>query len=301
MISILHLIRYKNLLMVFLSMFLTKYFLIESFISSPLLSDIDFIILTISILLITMGGYLINDIYDIESDKINKPDKVYITKIISIKNGQFLYFLTSITGLILGLYLSVNKNLNHLSGYFIVTVIILFVYTKILKKLPLIGNVIVALLVSLPIFLVYEFDHSMISIKDIFDNLFLSIIIFFYLLFAFLTTLIREIIKDLQDIKGDNKLKLKTLPIMIGKKRTINFLIFLSFLLQLLLLLVLIDSFKNDQYLILFFLITLSLLVAYLIYKLRVPFKNNQYQLLSSLMKIIMLVGVLSMTVFKFN
>lgn len=301
MISILHLIRYKNLLMVFLSMFLTKYFLIESFISSPLLSDIDFIILTISILLITMGGYLINDIYDIESDKINKPDKVYITKIISIKNGQFLYFLTSITGLILGLYLSVNKNLNHLSGYFIVTVIILFVYTKILKKLPLIGNVIVALLVSLPIFLVYEFDHSMISIKDIFDNLFLSIIIFFYLLFAFLTTLIREIIKDLQDIKGDNKLKLKTLPIMIGKKRTINFLIFLSFLLQLLLLLVLIDSFKNDQYLILFFLITLSFLVAYLIYKLRVPFKNNQYQLLSSLMKIIMLVGVLSMTVFKFN
>ncbi len=301
MISILHLIRYKNLLMVFLSMFLTKYFLIESFISSPLLSDIDFIILTISILLITMGGYLINDIYDIESDKINKPDKVYITKIISIKNGQFLYFLTSITGLILGLYLSVNKNLNHLSGYFIVTVIILFVYTKILKKLPLIGNVIVALLVSLPIFLVYGFDHSMISIKDIFDNLFLSIIIFFYLLFAFLTTLIREIIKDLQDIKGDNKLKLKTLPIMIGKKRTINFLIFLSFLLQLLLLMVLIDSFKNDQYLILFFLITLSLLVAYLIYKLRVPFKNNQYQLLSSLMKIIMLVGVLSMTVFKFN
>jgi len=301
MISILHLIRYKNLLMVFLSMFLTKYFLIESFISTPLLSDIDFIILTISILLITMGGYLINDIYDIESDKINKPDKVYITTIISIKNGQFLYFLTSITGLILGLYLSVNKNLNHLSGYFIVTVIILFVYTKILKKLPLIGNVIVALLVSLPIFLVYEFDHSMISIKDIFDNLFLSIIIFFYLLFAFLTTLIREIIKDLQDIKGDNKLKLKTLPIMIGKKRTINFLIFLSFLLQLLLLMVLIDSFKNDQYLILFFLITLSLLVAYLIYKLRVPFKNNQYQLLSSLMKIIMLVGVLSMTVFKFN
>jgi len=301
MISILHLIRYKNLLMVFLSMFLTKYFLIESFISTPLLSDIDFIILTISILLITMGGYLINDIYDIESDKINKPDKVYITTIISIKNGQFLYFLTSITGLIIGLYLSENKNLNHLSGYFIVTVIILFVYTKILKKLPLIGNVIVALLVSLPIFLVYEFDHSMISIKDIFDNLFLSIIIFFYLLFAFLTTLIREIIKDLQDIKGDNKLKLKTLPIMIGKKRTINFLIFLSFLLQLLLLLVLIDSFKNDQYLILFFLITLSLLVAYLIYKLRVPFKNNQYQLLSSLMKIIMLVGVLSMTVFKFN
>ena len=301
MISILHLIRYKNLLMVFLSMFLTKYFLIESFISTPSLSDIDFIILTISILLITMGGYLINDIYDIESDKINKPDKVYITTIISIKNGQFLYFLTSITGLILGFYLSVNKNLNHLSGYFIATVIILFVYTKILKKLPLIGNVIVALLVSLPIFLVYEFDHSMISIKDIFDNLFLSIIIFFYLLFAFLTTLIREIIKDLQDIKGDNKFKLKTLPIMIGKKRTINFLIFLSFLLQLLLLLVLIDSFKNDQYLILFFLITLSLLVAYLIYKLRVPFKNNQYQLLSSLMKIIMLVGVLSMTVFKFN
>ena len=301
MISFLHLIRYKNLLMVFLSMFLTKYFLIESFISTPLLSDIDFIILTTSILLITMGGYLINDIYDIESDKINKPDKVYISTIISIKSGLFLYFLTSITGLILGFYLSINKNLNHLSGFFIVTVILLFIYTKILKKLPLIGNIIVALLVSLPIFLVYEFDHSMISIKDIFNNLFLSIIIFFYLLFAFLTTLIREIIKDLQDIKGDNKFKLKTLPIMIGNKRTINFVVFLSFLLQLLLLLVLIDSFKNDYYLILIFSITLSLLVAYLIYKLRVPFKNNPYQLLSSLMKIIMLVGVLSMTIFKFN
>jgi len=301
MISFLTLIRYKNLLMVFLSMFLTKYFLIESFISNTLLSDIDFIILATSVLLITMGGYIINDIYDIESDKINKPDKVFITTVISMKNGLFLYFLTTITGLILGFYLSINKNLNHLSGYFIITVILLFVYTKILKKLPLIGNVIVALLVSLPIFLVYEFDHSMISIKDIFENLFLSIIIFFYLLFAFLTTLIREIIKDLQDIKGDNKFKLKTLPIMIGNKRTINFVVFLSFLLQLLLLLVLIDSLKNDYYLISFFSFTLSLLVSYLIYKLRVPFKNNQYQHLSSLMKIIMLVGVLSMTIFKFN
>ena len=75
MISFFQLIRYKNLLMVLLTMILTKYALINSFISDPSLTSIDFIILSLSILFITAGGYIVNDLYDIEADTINKPLK----------------------------------------------------------------------------------------------------------------------------------------------------------------------------------------------------------------------------------
>ena len=87
MISFFQLIRYKNLLMVLLTMVLTKYALINSFISQPSLTSIDFIILSLSILFITAGGYIINDFYDIEADTINKPLKVYISKRIKKKNA----------------------------------------------------------------------------------------------------------------------------------------------------------------------------------------------------------------------
>ena len=92
MISFFQLIRYKNLLMVLLTMILTKYALINSFISDPSLTSIDFIILSLSILFITAGGYIINDLYDIEADTINKPLKVYISKSISKKKCMVYLF-----------------------------------------------------------------------------------------------------------------------------------------------------------------------------------------------------------------
>ena len=113
MISFLKLIRYKNLLMVLLTMVLTKYALIRSLLD--LITHFDFAIIVLSVLLITSGGYIINDIYDVSIDKINKPQKVYVGNSISFKNAWISYFTLTIVGVLLGIYVSYNYHYSHSS------------------------------------------------------------------------------------------------------------------------------------------------------------------------------------------
>ena len=301
MISFFYLIRYKNLLMVLLTMILTKYALINSFISDPSLTSIDFIILSLSILCITAGGYIINDLFDIEADTINKPLKVYISKSISKKNAWVIYLLSSTFGVTLGIYLSIIKNIDFLSFYFIGTTLLLFLYSVLLKKLVFIGNLCISLLVALPIYLLYKFDSNNITISNILQYFFLSIAIFYYMFFAFLTTMIREIIKDIEDINGDYMVKLKTLPILIGKTRARNISIFLSIVLLLFLFLVSSNYFISNKYFLGIIMLMLSTVVVYFIFKSWTATTKKQFQYLSNLMKLIMFIGILSMALFKFK
>tara|TARA_R110001632_G_scaffold28927_3_gene77065 strand:- start:26890 stop:27795 length:906 start_codon:yes stop_codon:yes gene_type:complete len=301
MISFLKLIRYKNLLMVLLTIILTKYALISSFLKESNLNGFDFLILSLSVLLITAGGYIINDIYDIEADKINKPHKVYISNTISKKRAIIFYLLFTILGLILGLWLSFFKNIEILSLYFITTAVLLLLYSKYLKRLPLLGNLLISLLVPFIIMLVYEFDKKLVTKSEIFNDLFLSIIVFYYIFFAFLTTLIRELIKDIEDVDGDFKLKMKTLPILIGKIRTRNISIVLSFVLMFFLMLLLNDSFGSEDLYLSAVTSLISILLVYFIFKLWSAKTKAQFHFLSNLMKVMMLIGILSMVLFKFN
>ena len=301
MISFFYLIRYKNLLMVLLTMILTKYALINSFISDPSLTSIDFIILSLSILFITAGGYIINDLYDIEADTINKPLKVYISKSISKKNAWFIYLLSSTLGVSLGIYLSIIKNIDFLSFYFIGTTLLLFLYSLLLKKLVFIGNLCISLLVALPIYLLYKFDSNNITISNILQYFLLSIVIFYYMFFAFLTTMIREIIKDIEDINGDYIVKLKTLPILIGKTRARNISIFLSVVLLLFLFLVSSNYFISKKYFLGTIMLMISIILVHFIFKSWNASTKKQFHYLSNLMKLIMFIGILSMTLFKFK
>ncbi len=301
MISFFQLIRYKNLLMVLLTMILTKYALINSFISNPSLTSIDFIILSLSILFITAGGYIINDLYDIEADTINKPLKVYISKSISKKNAWFIYLLSSTLGVSLGIYLSVIKNSDFLSFYFIGTTLLLFLYSVLLKKQVFIGNLCISLLVALPIYLLYKFDSNSKTISNILQYFFLSTVVFYYMFFAFLTTMIREIIKDIEDINGDYTVKLKTLPILIGKTRARNISIFLSVVLLLFLFLVSSNYFISKKYFLGTIMLMISIIVVHFIFKSWNASTKKQFHYLSNLMKLIMFTGILSMILFKFK
>ena len=301
MISFFQLIRYKNLLMVLLTMILTKYALINSFISDPSLTSIDFIILSLSILFITAGGYIINDLYDIEADTINKPLKVFISKSISKKNAWFIYLLSSTLGVSLGIYLSIIKNIDFLSFYFFGTTLLLFLYSVLLKKQVFIGNLCISLLVTLPIYLLYKFDSNNITISNILQYFFLSIAVFYYMFFAFLTTMIREIIKDIEDINGDYTVKLKTLPIFIGKTRARNISIFLSVVLLLFLFLVSSNYFISKKYFLGTIMLMISIILVHFIFKSWNASTKKQFHYLSNLMKLIMFIGILSMTLFKFK
>ncbi|MCH3882057.1 MULTISPECIES: geranylgeranylglycerol-phosphate geranylgeranyltransferase [Tenacibaculum] len=299
MISFLKLIRYKNLLMVLLTMVLTKYALIESFVSPSYLSNFKFVLLTISVLCITAGGYIINDIFDIETDKINKPNKVFIDVTISKSNAWRFYLVFTFWGIIIGKYLSVTLLDIKYSLIFVICSILLFIYSYFFKRVSLIGNLIISFLISLSILLVYEFHYKLALINENFTSLLLQNIIFSYIIFSFFTTLVREIIKDIEDINGDLKINAKTLPIVIGRKRANRVALGFSVLL-LLFLIVLIREFIIEEPVFLAYSIVFLLIpIGNFIYKLYDAKTKKDYSYLSKLMKLIMFFGILSMLLFK--
>tara|TARA_R110002073_G_scaffold128999_3_gene275051 strand:- start:5161 stop:6090 length:930 start_codon:yes stop_codon:yes gene_type:complete len=308
MIPFLKLIRYKNLLMVLLTMVLTKYALINYILIESYLSNLDFIILAFSVLFITAGGYIINDIYDVEVDKINKPSKVIIGNTVSSKNAWTSYILLTVLGLCLGIFISYHKYLyNHLF-YFIGTALSLFLYSKYLKKIALIGNLVIAFLCAFVIYLIFTFDLRIdideylkkINFRGINQIQFFNLFKFYFLFMSFMITLIRELIKDIEDIKGDYNSNYKTLPIILGKKRVRNLIIVLASILSILIMIYssLFYDLDFKMISILTFIIGACLLIF--IYKLWSAKTKKQFHFLSNLMKLIMLLGILSMGLFKF-
>ncbi|WP_079738762.1 geranylgeranylglycerol-phosphate geranylgeranyltransferase [Polaribacter sp. KT 15] len=294
----LKLIRYKNLLMVLLTMVLTKYALLESHSSNTLLSHFNFIILTTAVLLITASGYIINDIFDIETDKINKPSKLFLDKNFSIKKAWSFYILLNIFGLALGIIVSIATNTPLNSLYFIVTAIILFCYSKSFKKIALIGNLIVSFLCALVIFLVSEFEFNGTSLETN-SKISSDLIIAIYLFFSFTITLIREIIKDIEDVNGDLKIKAKTLPILIGRKRSARIAFFISSI-MLVFILIILQSIKNESLFFWYILFLICLPLLYLLNKIWFARTKKNYSIISKLLKIIMFLGILSMLLFRF-
>ena len=307
MISFLKLVRYKNLLMVLLTLILTKYALINFFTKESYLTDFQFSILSLSLLLLTAAGYIINDVTDIEADKINKPEKVFIGVSISKNNAIIWYVVLNSIGLALGVYISYLKHFPEFSFYFLFIVVALYCYSKYLKKIALIGNVLIAILCGLVIYLVYIFDYrfdhdtvlSTFSGHELNHLKFGEAYILFFLRVSIATTLIREIIKDIEDIKGDYATNMKTLPILIGTKRSRNIIIALSVLLFMYVVLFCMLSFSLGFYIVFVGLLVIALITLVFIYKIWNAIDN--YTFLSKFIKLIMLLGILSMLLFKFQ
>ncbi|MBL4642038.1 MAG: geranylgeranylglycerol-phosphate geranylgeranyltransferase [Flavobacteriaceae bacterium] len=305
MLSFLKLIRYKNLLMVLLTLILTKYALINSFTAT--VSDLQFILLAIAILFITAGGYIINDIFDVIPDKINKPTKVFIGNTISKKNGFLAYFILTTLGLTFGVYASYIKENSTYSIFFLTTIVLLYWYSKYLKKIALIGNVVISFLTALTIFMVFVFETKNINsssnilevIVHLFTSISVTISIFIYIIFAFFMTLIREIIKDIEDINGDYRLKMKTLPIIIGINRTKKIVLFLSSLVFLFILMLLKEELTRLPLLFWYTILFIIFPFAWFLYKLFNSKTSKDFHLLSTLIKGIMFFGIVSMLLIK--
>lgn len=308
MISFLKLIRLPNLLMVLLTMVLTKYTLIHNSLSSNYITHLNFIFLLISVLSITAGGYIVNDIFDVEADRINKPSKVIIENSILKKNAWISYLILTSIGLVIGGYLAFTSNSFILFLIFIFSIQGLFIYSSHLKKKVLLGNLTVSFFVALSIGLVYITNSLNLqpnktiweAIENSLTDSIAIILVGAYMFFSFLTTLIREIIKDIEDIKGDKVINAKTLPIVLGRKRANRVALGCSILLILMLIIILKDFLDTPLFLS-YGLILILTPTLYFSYKLFKAETKKDYHFLSNLMKIIMLFGILSMLLFKLN
>lgn len=294
--------------MVLLTMILTKYALTEPAIFQGYLTDLEFVIFALSVLFITAGGYIINDIYDVELDQINKPQKTFVGKSISKKNAWKTYIIFSAIGMGLAVYISIKKHLPNHIIYYCIGFACLYFYSKYFQKKALIGNIIIAFICGALIYLTYSFDfrleHEMmtenIESKTLGCILQRVTIIKFYIGFSFFGTLIREIIKDIEDMNGDYNAGYQTLPILFGIKRTRNGVIGLSMVF-----LVGLFFYTYFYYLTQHWSVTITMsalcgLTIYFLYKLWFAKSKKDFSQLSSFMKLILFFGILSMILFTF-
>ena len=275
----LKLIRLPNLLIVFLAQFMAAYFLVNPYDSLlPYFTDNDLWLLIISTLLITAAGYIINDYYDVKIDLINKPQRVLVGHSFKRRVALLLHSIFNLVAVAIGFALSYTIGLINLIATFC-----LWLYSNQLKRLPLVGNLMVAMLTGASIALVgvlYGENEFLVNT---------------YALFSMGITLIREIVKDMEDLKGDSTHGCKTLPIIWGYRKTKNFIYFISILFVASLFWL--ATLLGNTVLIYYFLF-LSPVFIFFIYKLYRADTTRAYLFLSNYCKMIMLSVILSMVFF---
>ena len=215
------LVRWQNLFITALMMCLVYHCVIMQ------TSTLAFTLLVIAMTLIVAGGYVINDIFDKEIDAVNKPERVIVGKIFSEKQCGIFYWALTIMGLGCGLMAGIlahGKNFYTIFASLLLLACFLYSYSSRYKKKLIVGNVIVSLSVAFAVFLPWLFQIlSMLVNKEMllehqeWMRVTLHIVLI-YVAFAFLMTLIREIVKDMEDVEGDMRLNCRTIPIAWGLK-----------------------------------------------------------------------------------
>jgi len=269
--AFLRLTRFWNLFIIGMAQYFAAIFLIDI----QLLFDWRLLVLASSTAIVAGGGYIINDYYDIKIDLINKPDRVVIGKGIGRRHALLFHSVLSFAGVALGFLLGWRLGLIHIFSSFI-----LWWYSNSLKRQPFVGNFMVALLTGLSITLInvlYDLTNSLVII---------------YSLFAFFMTLVREIIKDMEDLKGDNTFGCKTLPILWGIRKTKVVVYFLLALFSLLV--VMINTIYTQMPFYYFLVFLFAPLSIFLLRLIRADTKRDFY-MLSQWCKVIMVLGVISM------
>lgn len=271
-VSFIRLTRVGNLFIIAFAQYFTAFFLMKQ--RSLVFFDLKFFLLSLSTVMIAAAGYIINDYYDIKIDFINKPDRVVIGKSITRRYAILFHTVLSGFGILIGAYVSL-----WIGAVNIISVFLLWLYSNLLKRLPFVGNLSVAFLTGLSLILVDLYYHSG------------NYMIYIYASFAFFMTLVREIIKDMEDLKGDNSFGCKTLPIIWGIRKTKQM---IYFLLAVLVITVVILNFLFTDLPVTFFVLFIVILIWFLQRVIRADTTRDYYNL-SSICKWIMLFGILSM------
>lgn len=307
------LVRLPNLMVVALTMMLMRYAIIRPLLGAmpvtlagdPVVNSFmtfrlgwfDFVILVISTCLITAAGYVINDYFDIRADLINR-GKIIVGNTITRRMAMLYHNIFNILGVIGGTYVSARTGFIWLGVFFVLISGLLWFYSTTYKRQLLIGNVIVALLVALVPMVVVVYDAGPIyRYYSVAALDFPGVAVLFwwvggFALFAFMTTLIREIIKDMEDCEGDRETGRKTLPVMTGLSVCRVVVVMLA-LTTVILLYFVWSRYVNDKITLIYISLLLALPLSFVIYRVVTAREKQHLHLASSIMKLVMLFGIL--------
>jgi 4-hydroxybenzoate polyprenyltransferase len=262
----------------------------------------------LSTLLIAAAGYIINDYFDVKTDKINHPETVVVDVAIKRRWAMALHIIFNTIGLALGFYLALKCHSLKLVTFQIISILLLWFYSTHFKKQLLVGNMVVSLLTAtIPLMpLAYDYylsghiDPLLFTVIGPFLKT-LTVIIIGYSAFAFLTSLAREVIKDMEDYKGDIQTGCKTMPIVWGMitSKVVTF-----FLIVITIGLLLLASFKfytERQYIAVYYILGLVLfpLILLIVQVIRAQ-SSRDFKMASLLLKFIMLFGIAFTLIIKY-
>ncbi len=299
------LIRWQNLVFIAITQALFAYCIItpvyEATSHTPIVKGTTLFLLILASVLIAAAGYIINDYFDLNIDLINKPGKVVVGKVISRRWAIILHLVLSAAGIGIGIYLDITTRILLLSVTNFASVLLLFAYSIALKKKLLIGNILISLLTAWTVLVITWCEtRNLLSPLGI-SRVKITRYTLLYAGFAFIISLIREVIKDIEDMEGDRRYGCTTMPIVWGVNASKIFIA--VWLVVLLALLVSLQFYVLQFRWWLSALYSIVFIIAPLINIFRKLFtaaSPEDYHQLSSRVKLVMLTGILSMVFVKF-
>jgi len=302
MLNIIRLIRLPNLLIIALTLYCFRYLVALPYYSIAgagfQMDEISFALMVTVTMLIAVAGYLINDHYDREIDKINRPGRPSVSGSLpaaSLPAMASLFSIASLAGMIL---LSIRMSSVIPALVLCTALITVWWYAMHLKKSLLWGNLAVAFMSSLTLGMAWLFEWMlMVRAATVSVDLnAISLIAFGITVFAFLLSLIREIIKDLEDLEGDRMFGCRSIPIVKGIRFTIRLVVILSMILFILLLVSQIYLIRHGMPVVAWWLaFAVEIPSGFFLYYLLHATARQDYHRLSSLLKWIMVGGIASM------
>lgn len=303
--ALLNLVRYKNLIIIVLMQCLLRYGLLIPVLHyygvSPELSHVKFGLLVLATVLLAASGYVINNYFDVSIDRINRPDNVVVGRQIPRRTALLLHVILTITGVFIGLFLAYITRKENYALMFIVIPGLLWYYSTTLKKQVLVGNLTIALLTALVPFVVVSLEFATLARvhgEAILHSKACSTAWFWttgFAFFAFISTLMRELIKDMEDIEGDKEAGCHTLPVEMGIEysRTVVIILAIASVTALWIILFMVPRLYESYLTWGYFFLFLTIPYLLLAYKSLRAQTRKQFHQASNLSKIIMLMGIL--------
>lgn len=303
------LIRWPNLVFILLTQGMFEYCILRPIFARASIHNnlhgIYFLLITFSHMLIAAAGYIINDYFDQNIDTINKPARVIVTRVINRRWVLLWHVLLSLLAITLSFYVDANTSSKIAGISAIICVVLLFLYSTTLKKKLLMGNILVSSLAAFSIVALTWFEgnqffllHARNSRSEIGQIFWFTVL---YAGFAFIISLIREVVKDMEDVEGDRKYGCKTMPIVWGL--TVSKVFVSVWLIVLIAILFIIEIFVLQFGLWWSAVYCIVLIIVPLLWvfrKLFVARSSKDFHLLSTVIKMTMLTGIISMIFFKY-
>lgn len=271
--------------------------LLEKYSLNVQMSAFLFFLLVISTVLLAAAGYIINDVYDVDADKVNKPERLIVGKYFSSRFAEYLSILLNIIAICIGIYISYQIGIRSVSIVFLLVAGLLYFYSTTYKSQLILGNLMVAFFAAIVPAMVVLFELPLLVAKyktfisGYFNFNFLIGWFGYYSLFAFLVSLIREIVKDMEDFEGDEAYGQRTLPVAFGLKISKAVIVLLT-LTTLIFLIYLVTKYLHQLFSLLYILPLIAAPLFFIGGMVMLAKEKKDYSVISLICKYLMLSGL---------